>query len=129
MTEDKQCELIVDPGDLASLAKAKPVGIDLNMQYWSPEKPGEEKALMLVGYTISKFPDQNDPSVQRKVPCAVFADQDNQVWQQGSAILISVLRANFIEGDQMVIEYKGVKKSKKGNNCSHWGVRRLEVTT
>ena len=119
-------ELIVNPDDLSALKTAKPVGIDMNIQYWSPEDVGEQKTVMLLGYLVRQFDDQNKPGERRDVPCAVFVDADGHVYENGSAILVSCLKTHFQQGDKMLIEFIGTKKSQKGNTCSNWRVVRLQ---
>lgn len=119
--------LILNSDGVKGLAKAKPVGPNLNIQYWSPEKSGEAKTVVLLGYLLRTFPDQNDTDKTREVPCAVFIDSDETVWENGSAILVSCLKEQFKQGDSVYLEFVGTKKSKKGNNCQNWKVLRAEV--
>ena len=120
--------LILNSDGVKGLKKAKPVGPNLNIQYWSPEEAGESKTVVLLGYLLQTFPDQNDPTREREVPCAVFIDADETVWQNGSAILVSCLKDQFAQGDSVYIEYAGKRKSKRGNNCDNWKVLRAEVS-
>lgn len=121
-------ELIINPDDLTALAKAKPVGLDRNIQYWDTKTGDKKKELMLVGFRVTQFPDRNDPEKVRDVPCAVFVDVDKRVWENGSAILVSTMKDQFKIGDLICIEYVGVKTSKSGNKCDNWSTRIMEVS-
>ena len=119
--------LILNSEGAKGLKKAKPVGPNLNVQYWTPEKSGDSKTVVLLGYLLRLFPDPNEPTKTREVPCAVFMDADETLWENGSSILVSCLKEQFAQGDSVYLEYAGKKKSKRGNLCDNWKVLRAEV--
>ena len=119
-------EIITIPDNVKALAKAKPVGLNMNLEYWTPEKAGESKDVVVLGFVIRKFPTQHNPDETHDVPCVVLMDGDNKVFENGSAILVKTLRDNCQQGDMVRITFSGTKKNRKGNNCHNWDVKRLE---
>lgn len=103
--------------------------VDLNFQYWSPEKPGEFRFGIYKGVHNRDVPDFNDDTLTVTLPCAVFHDPvTDDVFVNGSKILLSTL-AQVSTGSPVRVEYSGKIKSRKGNQCDNWKVAMLSPKT
>lgn len=126
LTPAGETELIRPEESVKSWDDFDVASVDLNYEYWTPEKQGEVRFGFFKGIHERDCPDFNNPTVMKSLACAVFHDPaEDRVFMSASAILVRVIGTIPI-GKAVRIEYRGKVKAKNGNNCDDWKVNVLE---
>jgi hypothetical protein len=118
---------------LPDLSKAEEIPVDLNIEYWDPEKVGEKRRGVFIGFTNRTARDFEDPNVVVDIECATFITKENNVvlrFCNGSARLVSVFKnshSNYLNA-ALEIEFKGDTKNKTNQYRSQvWSVKPLII--
>lgn len=121
----KELGLIKPSETIEPLEEYEIASVDLNFEYWTPDKDGESKRVFYKGIENRQVPDYNDPSKIVGLDCVVLqCPTSNQIFVNGSAILRSIL-SNTPTDTPVLVTYKGKKKARSGNQCDNWGVQAL----
>ena len=117
--------------DVANLESDYEVAsVDLNQEYWYPEKEGEVKRLVFWQIDTRKCMDQQSQT-EIELECAVFveplAEGNHRSIANGSKRLVAMFENNGIkQGTPVQVTYLGKKKNKTNSNSSdHWSVHIL----
>lgn len=91
--------------------------VDLNSEYWTPEKEGETRRMLFAGVQMRSAPDHNDASKSVELPCAVFIepmpDGQHKTVINGSKRLVAAFENNsIVSGTPVQIVYRGKKKNR-----------------
>lgn len=115
--------------NMQSLDDCEVASVDLNYEYWTPEKEGEQRRLYFMGIRERLVPDH---STDELVPlkCVVFAEPHGdgaKAVVNGSVVLVSTFENTALaEGTAVLVTYKGKKRTKSGNNADQWSVATLK---
>jgi len=126
-----ELEKSLSASDFPDLYKsAEPTGLDLAMEYWTPEVPGESKRVYFLGFSDVKR--QEESGEERELKVAIFAENrggEYSMIQNGSSRLIGIIGDNAIaKKTPLEITYKGKKKNKTNQYSSDdWAVKLLKV--
>lgn len=117
--------------DFAALDKADVLPIDLMSDYWSPEREGEFKKVILAKIDISPVKDMQTGEVL-ELECAYFLEKTNNEVKQirnGSKRLVgAIVASNLKPGTPLLITYKG-KRSNRTNSykSDNWSIKPLLI--
>lgn len=109
--------------ELPDLSKAKKSDFTIGMEYWNPEKEGENIRAFFAGFDTIRVPDLNDKEIIVDLRVARFVyqiDGKKHMICNGSARLVSNLENHDIVtvGTPMEIIFLGKKKNKSNNFSS-----------
>lgn len=108
----------------------EPVGIDLIMDYWNPDRIGESKKVYFYGFKVLDMPDRNTGEL-KPLECAILIEKDPESgWtsvSNGAVRLVSALkRAKIQPREAIQITYRGKQQNKTNQNSSDtWSIHKL----
>lgn len=117
---------------MPDLSKAEEIPVDLTVQYWTPEKAGENKRLIFTGINVRETIDEESGEIST-LPCAFFLEQDDdgdtQTVCNGSKRLVGAFEGDKIKpGTPVSITYVGkVKNKTNAYQSDTWRVRPLVI--
>jgi hypothetical protein len=121
------------------LAEAEAHPAPLTIEYWSPAAEGEFKNVFIFGVADGEVRDMKTKEIKIQ-ECAYLIEQtdDGRLlrWHTAAAVLVgniksAISRNEIIPGTKLTpvrIIYKGLKRTKSGNNAASWEILRLIVS-
>lgn len=114
---------------LPDLAKYKASILPAAYQYYTPQKVGEIKSVVLAGVGDYDVPDRKSPGNFNTMECVVFIEKIDDVtmiwWYSASVILVGTIKQGMLNRrlkqlGAIDITYIGKKKTKGGNLADNW---------
>lgn len=123
---------LISLSKVPSLDSYEVESVDLNAEYWTPEKDGETRRMIFMGVHDRTCPDHNDPEKEVELPCAVFvephADGPRTVTNASKRLVATFENTKLESGTPCQIIYRGKKKNRTNGNMSDaWSVQTLRA--
>ena len=128
MTDSKLVQFTNLPENINGMQRT---GIDLVMEYWTPEKIGESKKVYFYGYDTQMYVDKKTAE-EKSLEVAIFIERTEQgTWRtikNGSSNLVNSLKhLNIQPRAALEIEYQGKQKNKTNEYTSDtWSIYKLK---
>lgn len=118
--------------DLPDLNDCDELPIDLSVEYWTPERPGEARRMVFTGVNIRQTLDSETAEVHT-LPCAFFLyktpDGDIRTVCNASKRLVGAMENNNIRpGTPVNVQYIGKQKNKTNAfQSDQWSIKPLMI--
>ncbi|MBS3953667.1 MAG: hypothetical protein KGZ88_12025 [Methylomicrobium sp.] len=122
---------------LPSLTDAKRHFMPMTVEYWSPEKEGEEKLVFIAGVEHHEVPDMETGEI-KSIECVLMLENQGDKlvrYISASRILVgnikeAIRRTEIVPMTTLTpvsIKYLGLKKTKSGKNAARWQILPLII--
>lgn len=123
--------------NLPDLNGAKRHFMPMTVEYWSPEKEGEEKEVYIAGVEHHEVPDMETAEI-RSIECVLMLEKQGDKlvrYINASRILVGNIKEAIRRGEivpmtvltPVAIKYLGLKKTKSGKNAARWQILPLII--